>query len=443
MIGRLLATALILAPASPCAAATTSHKAEPAAALAQPPAQPWAPELEDPVLADLLVRAEGGSLDIRMALGRLEKARADVDLARAGRRPHLTIGAEAAVGGADFSSTASGAGAPVLGSYEIDLFHRLKHGLDAAKSDELAAQHDAGAARQLVLAEVARTYVGLRADQEHRAAAEIRATLAREGETLTRRRAQEGEVTDRDVASARLASAQADAEARRAVHAVEADRMRLGLLLGQEGPIDEPSYVGDEIPVTPSVATVSSEVVLARPDIQAALARLRAADARRAEAVAASRPRFILTAGIGSGQTDLLYLLDVRTLAWAIAGGVTHELLDGGAAKARKRGAKAEADLAELAYRKAVGQAWGQARQDLATLQDAAAAEGVARKAWTQAVVAFGTGQTRHDDGDIDGSALAALEARAIDADVALTNAQAARAQAYVDLLLALGGRAA
>jgi multidrug efflux system outer membrane protein len=66
----------------------------------------------------------------------------------------------------------------------------------------------------------------------------------------------------------------------------------------------------------------------------------------------------------------------------------------------------------------------------------------VARRAWTQAVRAFGTGQARHQDGDIDGMALAALEARAVDADVALTDAQAARAQAYVALLLALGGRA-
>ena len=85
---------------------------------------------------------------------------------------------EAAVGGADFSSSSAGAGAPVLGGYEIDLFHRLKHGVDAAKSDEAATLQDTAAARQLVLAEVARTYVTLRADQEHQAAAELRVDLA-------------------------------------------------------------------------------------------------------------------------------------------------------------------------------------------------------------------------------------------------------------------------
>ena len=441
MIRFALAAVLAVTPAM--ASAASPGSSTPAPLGASLTANPWSPTLDDAVLVDLLAHAELGSSDIRMALARLEKARADVDLARASGRPHLTIGAEAAIGGADFSSSSAGAGAPVLGGYEVDLFHRLKHGLNAAKSDEAAALQDAAAARHLVLAEVARTYVTLRADQEHRAAAELRANLAGQVEALIGRRTAEGSARDEELTTARTAQAQARAELRRAEHAVEADRMRLGLLLGQDEPIDEPVYAGDEIPVTPSTTTVSSEAVQARPDIQAAFARLQAADARRAEAVAASRPRFTLTAGIGSGDTDLLYLLDVRALAWAVAGGLTHELLDGGAAKARKRGAAAEAQLAELAYRKTVGDAWGQARLNLAALHDATVAEAVARKSWTQAVRAFGTGQTWHDEGDIDGLALAALEARAVDADVALTNAQAARAQAYVDLLLALGGRAA
>jgi multidrug efflux system outer membrane protein len=438
MIGRVLAALLAMAPAY--AGATSTGSVVPPARPS--PAKPWSPDLDDPLLADLLTRAELGSLDIRMALARLEKARADLDLARAARRPHLTVGAEAAVGGGDFSSSASGAGAPVIGSYEVDLFHRLKHGQDAAGAEEAAALDDAAAARQLVLAEVARTYVTLRADQEHRAAAEIKAGLAEKTGDLIHQRMLEGSATEADWMAARGLQAEAKVEVQRASHAVDADRLRMGLLLGQDGPIDEPGYVGDEIPLTPAVIAAPSETVLARPDIQAAFARLQAADARRAEVIAASRPRFTLTAGLGSGEADLLYLLDVRALAWSIVGGLTHEILDGGAAKARKHGAAAEAQLAELAYRKAVGEAWGQARLNLAALQDAVAAETVARKAWTQSVRAFGTGQARHQDGDIDGVALAALEARAVEADVALTNAQAGRAQAYVDLILALGGRA-
>lgn len=438
MIGRVPASLLVTLLAIAPMAVQAAPRSAPAVSVETGPS--WSPDLGDPVLADLLVRAERGSPDVRMALARVERARADVDLARAGRRPHLTVGAEAAIGGANFSSTADGVGAPVLGDYEVDLFHRLKRGQDAARAAEAAAVQDAAGARQLVSAEVAHAYVALRAAQARRAATDTKATLAARTSDLIRRRQAEGFAIEDDLTTARTGEARARADRQAADHAVEAQRMRLGILLGLNEPIDEPAFAGDEIPPTPPVTAVSSEAVLARPDILAAQARLRAADARRAEAVAASRPRFTLTAGLGSGDTDLLYLLDVRALAWAVAGGLTHELLDGGAAKAREHGAAAEAGIAELAYRKAVGEAWGQARLDLAALQDATAAEAVARLAWRQAVVAFGTGQTRHHDGDIDGVALAALEERAADADTVLTEAQATRAQAYIDLFLAVGG---
>ena len=438
MIG--LALALAVAPAITTTAPTLTP---PQMSVLAPGAQSLAAaDLGDPILADLLVRAALGSLDIRMALARLEKARADVDLARAGRRPQLTVGAEAAVGGADFSSGASGAGAPVFGSYEVDLFHRLKHGQEAAKADEDAAQQDVASARQLVAAEVTRTYLALRAAQVHRAVTEAKATLAGRTEQLVQERHVEGSATEEDLTTSRTTLAQTQAEAQIAAHVVEAQRIRLGVLLGLDVPIDEPAFVDGEIASTPMVAVISSEAVLARPDIQAALARLRAADARRAEAVAASRPRFVLTAGLGSGDTDLLYLLDVRALAWAVTGGLTHQLLDGGAAKARKHGAQAEAEVAELAYRKTVGEAWGQTRLYLAALQDATTTEVLARAARQRALAAVGKGRARHGEGDIDGLALAVLEGQAADADAALTDAQAARARAYVDLSLALGGAA-
>lgn len=436
MIGQVLTALLMVAPAIVQTAPTVQ-------AVTSEAGPPWSPDLKDPVLADLLLRAELGSLDIRMALARLERAGADVDLARAGRRPNLTISAQAAVGGGAFSSARGGAGVPVLGRYEVDLYGRLKHGQAAATADEAASLRDAAGVRCRVLAEVAHAYVALRAAQARQAAAGVKATLAVQTSDLIGRRQAEGSASDHDLTTARMGEAQTRAELQNAIHAIEAQRMRLGILLGQNTAIDEPAYAGDEIPSTPTVTTVSSEAVLARADILAAEARLQAADARRAEAVAASRPRFTLTPGLGSGDTGLLYLLDVRALAWAVAGGLTHELLDGGAAKARRRGAEAEAQLAELAYRRAVGEAWGQARLGLAALQDATVTERLARKAWRQAVIAFGTGQTRRRDGDIDGVALAALQVRAADADIALAEAQAARAQAYIDLSLALGGRGA
>ena len=106
----------------------------------------------------------------------------------------------------------------------------------------------------------------------------MKATLAVQTSALIRRRQAEGSATDDDLTAVKMGEARMRAELQAATHAVEAQRMRLGILLGQNDPIDEPAFAGDEIPPTPMVTTVSSEAVLGRADILAAEARLRAAD---------------------------------------------------------------------------------------------------------------------------------------------------------------------
>lgn len=431
-------TAAVLALAL-SGAPDTSRAPPPPPVAALTPA--WWPQLDDPVLRDLLTRASQGSLDLKIAVARLERAGADVDLARAGQRPHATVGADAAIGAANFSSVHKGAGVPASVGYEVDLFGRLKASVAAARSDQAAAQADVEVARQLVMAETAKAYVDLREAQAKRAATEGALAAARRNEELVSKRRAEGDALGDDVQAAHRDTRAALVETDTARRGVESACIRLGQLLGQDGPIDEPAF-GGAILTTPALEGLPSEAVLGRPDIQAAQARLQAADARRAEAVAATRPRFTLTGSLGGGEPDLFYLLDVRALAWSVVGGLTHELYDGGAGKARKRGATADATLAELAYRKAVGDAWAQARLALGALDQATIAESLARETLAQAERTRALGQTRHGEGEIDGGALTRLDAAVSAARAALADASAARARAYLDLILAAGGRA-
>ena len=132
-------TAAVLALAL-SGAPDTSRAPPPPPVAALTPA--WWPQLDDPVLRDLLTRASQGSLDLKIAVARLERAGADIDLARAGQRPHATVGADAAIGAANFSSVHKGAGVPASVGYEVDLFGRLKASVAAARSDQAAAQAD-------------------------------------------------------------------------------------------------------------------------------------------------------------------------------------------------------------------------------------------------------------------------------------------------------------
>ena len=88
------------------------------------------------------------------------------------------------------------------------------------------------------------------------------------------------------------------------------------------------------------------------------------------------------------------------------------------------------------------GDAWAQARLALGALDQATIAESLARETLAQAERTRALGQTRHGEGEIDGGALTRLDAAVSAARAALADASAARARAYLDLILAAGGRA-
>ncbi len=80
-------------------------RTEPVGRLAPQGASPWRVEFGEPTLTRLLRDADLGSLDVKIALARVARARADVATARSARRLHVSVGAEAAVGAPSFRNT--------------------------------------------------------------------------------------------------------------------------------------------------------------------------------------------------------------------------------------------------------------------------------------------------------------------------------------------------
>jgi multidrug efflux system outer membrane protein len=77
-------------------------------------------------------------------------------------------------------------------------------------------------------------------------------------------------------------------------------------------------------------AGLPSDLLLRRPDVQAAEARLRAAGARIDAARAAYFPDITLTAAYGVESTQLSNLFEPNSLAWRIGAGLTQPIWDGG-----------------------------------------------------------------------------------------------------------------
>ena len=145
--------------------------------LAAEPGAAWWTVFEDPVLDDLVGRAVGGNLDLKQAEARVRQARAIFKETRLDLLPHITSEAtynrsEQQIPG--FGSARVPIESAELGfdaAWEIDLFGRVRHGVEAARSDAGAADADLGAAKVSVMAEVARTYFEMRGAQARLAVA--------------------------------------------------------------------------------------------------------------------------------------------------------------------------------------------------------------------------------------------------------------------------------
>src|SRR5262245_62414938 len=142
-------------------------------AAAQPRGE-WWKAFSDPVLDDLVERANRGNTGIQVAAARLAQARAFVRATDADRAPQVGVGASATraqgiVGGAVVGPARNIFATGVDFSYEVDLFGRLSHASEAAVLDAQASEALLQSTLLLVQAQAAETYLALPAPDDERA----------------------------------------------------------------------------------------------------------------------------------------------------------------------------------------------------------------------------------------------------------------------------------
>lgn len=412
-------------------------------AEAQPRGQ-WWKAFADPVLDGLTERAGASNASIQEAASRLAQARALARRTDADRSVQLGVGASATrQAGANTSGGPRPATLGVLGAdlaWELDLFGRLARASDAALLDAQAHGALLQSTRLLVQAEVAQTYLGLRAVDAERAL--VRETvLAYQGSLqLTERRHRAGDVAELDVVRVRteLASTEADALAldRRRAELEHA----LAVLVGEPATsfgIDADNWV-TALPVIP--AGVPATVLARRADVSAAQTGILAAQARLGVAKAAWFPDIALTASGGHASPELGDLFKWSARAWSVGALLSLPVFDGGRRQAGVDGAAAQLDLALAGYRGQVLTAFREVEDQLSALrllQEQAQAQGRAVEAAARATV---LSDSRYRNGLV--SQLELLDARRSE----LRNrrqalqVKAAQYHATVALIRALGG---
>ncbi|MEN2784967.1 efflux transporter outer membrane subunit [Sphingomonas qilianensis] len=313
----------------------------------------WWRSFGDPALTALVERALANNIDIQIAAGRVEEARATEALSRAQLLPQLG-GVAAETQGQTVSplgtpSRAIGAQPSLSASYDLDLFGRLRVASRAARAQLLASEAARDTVRLATAATAASGYITLRALDQRLSIAQ--ATLAARADALriARRRYETGY-------SSRLEYRQAQGEYSATAQLVPAAELAisrqenaLSLLTGTVPGAIPRGVPLDRLTPPPILDGLPSDLLRRRPDIFQAEQTLVAADRSLDSQRAAMLPHLSLT---GSAGIVLSTALANPVGVFSLGASILAPIFDGGRLRAQEQAATARRDQAAFAYRR-------------------------------------------------------------------------------------------
>ncbi|GAA3911756.1 efflux transporter outer membrane subunit [Luteimonas lutimaris] len=406
----------------------------------------------DPQLTALVEQALSANHDLRIALANFDHANALLRGSKFDYFPTITASAE----GSDSRASADQApgvarddrdgesySAGVNASWELDLFGRIRRGVEAGRAGTAASAADLAAAQVAIVGEVARTYFDLRGLQERLRVAQENAGNQRETLRLVDARLDAGRGTDFDTARAR---AQLETTAAR-IPALEAqvafDMHRLAVLVGRtpDALVAElaPARALPELPAKLDAGT-PGDLLRRRPDVAAAEQRLHAATARIGVATADLFPRFTLGGLIGSQAVDTGALFERDSETRFVALGIDWSFLDIGRVRARIAAADADAEGALARYEQTVLLALEDAENALVRYGRARSEDAHLERAAIDSATAARLARVRFDAGAVDLFEVLDAERTQLQAQDAFAAARSRSAIGAVSLYTALAG---
>ncbi len=411
----------------------------------------WWAVFKDPVLDRLASAVEVSNQNVAAAAAAYAQARALVREQRAALFPVVSLDGSASRSSASASRTGatsttgegrSGSNVQlgIGGSWEPDVWGRLRESVDNARAGAQASAADLASATLSAQGELATNYFSLR--QTDAQAALLRDTIAGYQRVLqiTRNRYEAGIAAKTDVlqAETQLANAQADAiglERQRAQleHAI-------AVLIGKApGEFSlEPAAWNVTIPQIP--VGVPSTLLQRRPDIAAAERRVAAANAQIGVARAAFYPKLGLNASYGGSTGSVADLFSASTMLWSLGLSAAQSVFDAGATRARVAGAQAAHEAAAARYRQTVLAAFQNVEDQLSAAQVLARQQALRRQASQAADQAEAQLLNRYRAGQVGYSEVVTAQVTALNARRALVQTQADRQTAAIALIQALGG---
>ena len=402
----------------------------------------WVGTFDDPALVKLVEEALLNNRNLQVSAAGMERARALAAKAGAALAPSvdLTAGADrSGTGSSDVpDSTKSNIGLRV--GWEVDLWGRIRAGVQAGSNDADAAAADYRYARESLAAGTAKAYITAVAADLQTGTSRRTVKLLEDILRIVQVKKENGAASGQDVALARSDLARTR-EGLASVEGSQRDALRaLEVLLGRYPSADiEVRKALPDLPPPPP-AGLPSELLERRPDIVAAERQVAAAYNRVAEAKAARLPRLSLTGNAGGASSKLSDILRLDQLAWQLGASLLTPLVDGGSLQASERAATAQQKAALANY----GQAVLTAFKDVESLLDQGKIlrrrEAELREALKEATKAFRIAKLRHEEGESELLDVLSIQQRLAATESDLISIQRFLLEQRINLYLALGG---
>ena len=326
----------------------------------------WFEVFQDPELQKLVRTAMIQSYDLRLAVARINAARANVGLARSNQFPQFDASADLTT-----TRTSTNTGASTTGqggrkrsvgevflsllTFEVDLWGRRRQLTKAARAQLASSDEDRKTVATVVVSDVATNYFNLlELDLELEIAK--RTLIAREESLrIIKARQQGGLATMLEVRQAEELVYQASQTIPDTERLTEQTENQINLLLGNNpGPITRgaPLSQQKELPAVP--AGLPSSLLERRPDIKSAEQLLTSENALVSAAKKAYFPTISLTGAFGFQSNSLASLFTGPSSAWTFIPQITQPIFTAGRLKSNVNFEKAQREYALAQYQQTI-----------------------------------------------------------------------------------------
>ncbi|QCD00853.1 efflux transporter outer membrane subunit [Citrobacter portucalensis] len=279
----------------------------------------WRTFFVDDQVKALIGEALINNRDLRMATLKVQEARAQYGVTDADRYPQITAGSSGTYSGKlkGDSSTDRQFEAGLNLSFDLDFFGRLKNMSEVERQNFFASEEARRAVHILLISNVSQSYFNQRLAYAQLQVAEETLQNYQRSYAFVEKQLVTGSTNVLALEQARGVIESTRSEiAKRKGELAQANNA-LQLLLGTYGklPDDQARSRGDIKPVT-LPPSLSSQILLQRPDIMEAEHGLLAANANIGAARAAFFPSITLTSSVSSSSSDLSNLFNASSGMW-------------------------------------------------------------------------------------------------------------------------------